>query len=87
MAKQLVSAFATEFDPSKYKDTYQAELMKIIKAKAKGKVVEAEEDETEEDSGDVLDLVARLKASLAKPAPAAKKSARKKSAAKKRKSA
>jgi DNA end-binding protein Ku len=85
MAKQLIAAFATEFDPSKYADTYQEQLMKIIKAKSKGKELPVEE-EPEESGGEILDLVARLKASLEKPS-AAKKPAAKKKTAKKRKSA
>ncbi|MDB4917686.1 MAG: repair protein [Gemmatimonadetes bacterium] len=87
MAKQLIAAFASEFDASKYKDTYQDELMRIIKAKSKGKELPVEEDEEEEDGGDVLDLVARLKASLEKPSAARRKPAAKKKTVKRRKSA
>lgn len=38
MAIKLIDQLTTKFDIKKYKDTYTANLMKIIKAKAKGKV-------------------------------------------------
>jgi DNA end-binding protein Ku len=43
MAEQLIKSLATEFDPSKYKDTYNADLLKIIKQKAKGKKIKLTE--------------------------------------------
>ena len=39
MAIELINQLSGEFDISKYKDTYNDELMKLIKAKAKGKKV------------------------------------------------
>ena len=52
-----------QFDPSKYADDYHANLMKIIKAKMKGKKIDiAEPDERE--STQVVDLIARLQESL-----------------------
>ncbi len=41
MALQLINNLTTKFDIKKYKDTYSDKLMKLIKAKAKGKKVEA----------------------------------------------
>ncbi|MDN5627772.1 MAG: Ku protein [Weeksellaceae bacterium] len=64
MAEQLIKSLAGTFDPSQYKDTYNADLLKIIKQKAKGKkikLVEAKEPE-----GKATDLMAMLKASLEK---------------------
>ena len=64
MAEQLIKSLASTFDPSQYKDTYNADLLKIIKQKAKGKkikLVEAKEPE-----GKATDLMAMLKASLEK---------------------
>jgi DNA end-binding protein Ku len=37
MAKTLVEQFADTWDPGQYTDEYRANLMKIIKAKMKGK--------------------------------------------------
>ena len=64
MAEQLVANLAVPFDPERYTDDYRANLMKIIKAKMKGeKVVFEESDEAPEDTK-VIDLMARLQASL-----------------------
>lgn len=41
MAISLIDQLTAKFDISKYKDTYNAELLKLIKAKAKGKPVKA----------------------------------------------
>jgi DNA end-binding protein Ku len=88
MAVQLIENLADEFEPSKYKDEYQAKLKAIIKAKAKGKPLPADDFEEPENTK-VLDLVSRLQQSLDASAKrggkktTAKKSASKKSAAKK----
>jgi len=63
MAEQLIENLAEPFDPSRYTDDYRANLMKVIKAKMRGKKVKLEEPVEEIDSG-VLDLMSRLKASL-----------------------
>lgn len=39
MAVSLIEQLSAKFDISKYKDTYSAELMKLIEAKAKGKKI------------------------------------------------
>lgn len=64
MAIQLIENLAEEFDPSKYKDEYQDKLRAIIKAKAKGKKLEIA-DPGEREKTKVVDLVARLRESLA----------------------
>ena len=64
MAEQLVGNLAEPFDPTRYTDEYRANLMKIIKAKMKGKKVKLEEPEGEAPDSDVLDLMSRLRASL-----------------------
>ncbi len=64
MAEQLVANLAESFDPTRYTDEYRANLMKIIKAKMKGKKVKLEEPEGEAPDSDVLDLMSRLRASL-----------------------
>jgi len=64
MAEQLVENLAEPFDPSKYTDEYRANLMKVIKAKMRGKKIKLEEPEGEPVDSGVLDLMSRLKASL-----------------------
>jgi DNA end-binding protein Ku len=63
MAEQLVRNLSQPFDPSKYTDDYHDNLMKIIKAKLKGKKIEVEEPE-EPERTQVVDLMARLQESL-----------------------
>jgi len=65
MAKQLVENLAEPFDPSRYTDDYRSNLMKLIRAKMKGKKVTAAEALPDEDEDSkVLDLMSRLQASL-----------------------
>jgi DNA end-binding protein Ku len=64
MAEQLVTNLAEPFDPTRYTDEYRANLMKVIKAKLKGKKAKLEEPEGEAPDSDVLDLMSRLRASL-----------------------
>jgi DNA end-binding protein Ku len=64
MAEQLVENLAEPFDPTRYTDDYRANLMKVIRAKMKGKKVKLEEPEHEAQDSGVLDLMARLRASL-----------------------
>ena len=63
MARTLVEQLADEWDPTQYTDEYRANLMKIIKAKMKGKTVTLEEA-TEPRSAEVVDLMERLRQSL-----------------------
>ncbi|MEO6878913.1 MAG: Ku protein [Gemmatimonadaceae bacterium] len=64
MAEQLVENLYQAFDAEKYTDDYHDNVMKIIKAKMKGKKVELAEPE-ERESTQVVDLMARLQESLA----------------------
>lgn len=82
MAEQLIANLAEPFDPAKYHDEYEAKLKALLKAKLKGRKL-PDEEETSPESTPVIDLVARLQASLASAAkkkggtrPAAKKAAR-----------
>ena len=87
MAEQLVANLAQPFEPEKYTDDYREGLMRVIRAKLKGKKVEPEVAE-EEDDTPVIDLMARLQASLAKgKSSARKRPAKKKTAARKKRSA
>jgi len=63
MAEQLIGNLTESFDASKYQDDYRENLMRIIKAKLKGKKVETAEP-TEPEATPVVDLMARLQESL-----------------------
>jgi DNA end-binding protein Ku len=65
MATQLVQNLAEPFDPERYTDDYRSNLMKLIRAKMKGKKVTAAEPEADDEDAKVLDLMSRLQASLA----------------------
>jgi DNA end-binding protein Ku len=62
MAKQLVSAMTGEFEPEKYRDEYREALMKVIEAKMEGH--EAVVPEPVEETGNLIDLMAALEASV-----------------------
>jgi|SRR5690554_559923 len=64
MAEALIKSLEGTFNPKEYKDTYNADLMKIIKQKAKGKKVKIADNK--EPEGKATDLMAMLKASLEK---------------------
>ncbi len=63
MAEQLIANLAEPFDPGRYTDDYRSNLMKVIKAKMKGKKPKLAEPDEQVDAG-VLDLMSRLRASL-----------------------
>ena len=97
MARQLIEAQATGFDPTKYRDEYRERVLDLIERKAQGEDVSVQPDV--EEPTEVPDLMAALEASLAAAGgsktsagnggaakakkPAAKKPAAKKPAAKK----
>jgi len=64
MAVQLVENLAEPFDASRYTDDYRSNLMKLIRAKMKGKKVTAAEPLPDDEDSKVLDLMTRLQASL-----------------------
>src|SRR3954463_275156 len=63
MAMQLIDSLSAEWNPEKYTDEYRDNLMKVIQAKLKGRRPALQERETAQ-SADVIDLMARLRASL-----------------------
>jgi DNA end-binding protein Ku len=63
MAKALVNSLDAEWDPAKYTDEYRENLMRIIKAKMKGKEARLEPT-TEPRQAEVVDLMERLRRSL-----------------------
>ncbi|MET0166149.1 MAG: Ku protein [Vicinamibacterales bacterium] len=75
LAKTLVENLAAEWDPDQYKDDYQENLMRVIKAKMKGKEARLVTDERPRDSN-VIDLMERLRASLQSGNGRTKKTAR-----------
>ncbi|ANE50658.1 Ku protein [Flavisolibacter tropicus] len=65
LAKKLITNLTETFDPTAFKDTYIAELKKVIKAKAAGKHIRIAEPE-ERPTATVKDLMDILKRSLEK---------------------
>jgi DNA end-binding protein Ku len=63
MAKMLVENLASEWDPEKYADDYRENLMRVIKAKMKGKEPDLVVDDRPRDAN-VIDLMERLRKSL-----------------------
>jgi DNA end-binding protein Ku len=82
LALQLVEGLSREWDPSRYKDDYTANLLRVIEAKSKGATPKLKEAKKTA-SPNVVDLMERLQQSLA----AAKASDRGTAAAKTAKSA
>jgi DNA end-binding protein Ku len=62
MAVTLINQLTGKFDISQYKDTYNAELLKLIQAKAKGEKIKAPEMKVVHSK--TKDLMEQLKASL-----------------------
>jgi DNA end-binding protein Ku len=62
MAMHLIDQLSGEFDISKYKDTYSGELLKIIKAKAKGKEIDVPHMKVVHSKA--KDIMAQLKESI-----------------------
>jgi DNA end-binding protein Ku len=89
MARQLIGNLESKWDPKKYADEYKENLMRVIKAKVKGARPKLIERDRTPKQAEVVDLMARLRASLdqAKAGKTAKGSLGKRAASKKRKSA
>jgi DNA end-binding protein Ku len=85
MAKELVNGMTAKWHPDKYKDTYQDDLMRMIKNKVKGgggiESEQPEKEDEEKSDRQVLDLMPLLQKSLEqkgrKPARKGKKNATK----------
>jgi DNA end-binding protein Ku len=86
MAEQLIENLAEPFDPGRYTDDYRSNLMKVIRAKMKGKKPKLAEKEEAPDTG-VLDLMSKLKASLEQQTGTARKAARKRTTVKRARTA
>lgn len=72
MSSSLVESMSTDFDPDRYTDSYQEELQQLIDAKLEaGDDIDTEktfgaQDDEDDEGGDVLDLMAALRASVDK---------------------
>jgi DNA end-binding protein Ku len=92
LADQLISSLAGEWTPDAYHDDYVPALMKVIKAKAAGKKTPAVSGKPTPPTK-VVDLVERLKESLAsakrqsRPSRSARPAARKRTGASRKRSA
>ncbi|HEX4567776.1 MAG TPA: Ku protein, partial [Vicinamibacterales bacterium] len=64
MARQLIDTLASNWDPAKYTDQYTENLMRVIKAKVKGRAPRLVEMDHGARQAEVVDLMARLRASL-----------------------
>lgn len=63
LAESLIEHLTSEWDPTRYTDQYQENLMRVIKSKLKGKKPKLVEP-TEKRSAEVVDLMSRLRQSL-----------------------
>jgi DNA end-binding protein Ku len=63
MAKSLVENLSEKFEPEKYDDQYRKELLDLIKAKAEGQPLP---EPAQEQEGEVVDLMAALRESVAR---------------------
>ncbi len=63
LAKTLINAMDTPFDPSKYKDEYQEKLRGLVESKISGKEVVAA---APQGTGKIIDIMDALKASVEK---------------------
>ena len=64
MARQLIDNLAAAWDPERYTDEYKENLMRVINAKMKGKKPKLVGDDHTPKPAEVVDLMARLRASL-----------------------
>jgi DNA end-binding protein Ku len=64
MARQLIDTLASDWDPSKYTDQYKENLLRVINAKVKGRAPKLVSMEHGPKQAEVIDLMARLRASL-----------------------
>jgi len=64
MARQLIDNLASGWDPAKYTDEYTENLMRVINAKVKGRAPKLVAADHGPKGAEVVDLMARLRASL-----------------------
>ena len=64
MAHQLIDNLVSEWKPEKYTDEYKENLMRVINAKVKGRKPKLIDEDHTPKQAEVVDLMARLRASL-----------------------
>jgi DNA end-binding protein Ku len=64
MARQLIASLESKWDPKRYTDEYKTNLMRVIEAKVKGKAPKLIAEDRGPKQANVVDLMARLRASL-----------------------
>lgn len=64
MAQQLIDNLVSDWQPDKYTDEYKENLLRVINAKLKGKRPTLIDADTTPKQAEVVDLMARLRASL-----------------------
>jgi DNA end-binding protein Ku len=64
MAEQLIGNLVSDWKPDKYTDEYKDNLLRVINAKLKGKKPKLIDLDTTPKQAEVVDLMARLRASL-----------------------
>jgi len=64
MARQLIDNLAADWSPEKYNDEYKDNLMRVIAAKMKGRRPKLVAEDHTPRQAEVVDLMARLRASL-----------------------
>jgi DNA end-binding protein Ku len=57
LARRLIEGLATEWKPSKYKDTYRERVLSLIKRKQKGQEIVTEEGEETEAPADLMEAL------------------------------
>jgi DNA end-binding protein Ku len=65
MAERLVEDMAMEWDPAQYHDTYRDDILKMIEAKAEGKVKREPKSKRAPKEAEVIDFASLLERSLA----------------------
>jgi DNA end-binding protein Ku len=63
-AVELIESFSCDWDPSRYEDSFQKRLRAIVKKKAKGQAIEVPDEEDDDRTSPVPDLMAALERSL-----------------------
>src|SRR5262245_10474011 len=74
MARQLIDTLVSSWEPDKYTDEYKENLMRVINAKVKGRRPKLIAGDATPKQAEVVDLMARLRASLEGKQTAAAKS-------------
>ncbi len=85
LARSLVDSMTSEWEPEKYKDEYKENLMRVLKAKMKGRTPKLHA-EAPRQSAEVIDLMTRLRESLAQTKRRGPKAPRKVASTRKRRS-